>query len=147
MKSADDIKIEALYDNLLEEAKKKKKVNPWAIANSMANKKGLSSKKKEEIVKGIKRGAKKAGTTITSESIEEASPMPRYESGDIFEEYETVGMSAEMGIDELIQATSEDIWSQVPKERQKEAVEAVKELWMSKLQEWNIFGYQGYSKE
>jgi len=42
----------------LEEAKKQK-ANPWAIAKSMAKKKGYGTKKEEKIVKAIKRGLKK----------------------------------------------------------------------------------------
>lgn len=47
----------------------KKKVNPWAVAKSIAKKKHLGSKKEEEIVKGVKKSAKKYGKKVTSDKI------------------------------------------------------------------------------
>lgn len=47
----------------------KKKINPWAVAKSIAKKKHLGPKKEEEIVKGVKKSAKKYGKKITSEKI------------------------------------------------------------------------------
>jgi hypothetical protein len=68
MKSKDQILLESLYEKVIEEAKKK--INPWAIAKSVAKKKGLGPKKEEEIVKGVKKSAKKYGNKITSEKIQ-----------------------------------------------------------------------------
>lgn len=66
-----------LLDSILEtirEAKAvsgKKNLNPWAIENAIEKKAGhkFSKKKKEEIVKGIKKSAKHAGKKITSKPI------------------------------------------------------------------------------
>jgi hypothetical protein len=71
MKPKDQLLLEQIYLNILEEAKKKKskeRVNPWAIAKSMAKEKGFGAKKEEEVVKGIKRGAKKSGKKIVTEA-------------------------------------------------------------------------------
>jgi hypothetical protein len=67
MRNNDQILLESLYDKVIEEAKKK--VNPWAVAKSIAKKEDLSPKKEEEIVKGVKKSAKKYGKKITSEPI------------------------------------------------------------------------------
>ncbi|NBO24816.1 MAG: hypothetical protein EBU93_06240 [Chlamydiae bacterium] len=53
---------------ICEEAKKK--VNPWAIAKSIAKKEHLGPKKEEEIVKGVKKSAKKYGKKITSDKVQ-----------------------------------------------------------------------------
>jgi hypothetical protein len=47
----------------------KKKVNPWAVAKSVAKKKHLGPKEEEEIVKGVKKSAKKYGKKITSDKV------------------------------------------------------------------------------
>jgi len=47
----------------------KKKVNPWAVAKSVAKKKHLGPKEEEKIVKGVKKSAKKYGKKITSKSV------------------------------------------------------------------------------
>jgi hypothetical protein len=38
--------------------KKKRKVNPWAVANAMVKKGQVSPRKKERVVKAIKRRAR-----------------------------------------------------------------------------------------
>lgn len=68
MRNADQILLEGLYEKILEEAKKK--VNPWAVAKSIAKEKGLSPEKEEKIAKGVKKSAKKYGKKITSDKIE-----------------------------------------------------------------------------
>ena len=67
MKTKDQILLESLYEKVIEEAKKK--INPWAVAKSISKKKGYGPKKEEEIVKGVKKTAKKTGKTITSDKI------------------------------------------------------------------------------
>ena len=67
MRNKDQILLESAYEKVLEEAKKK--VNPWAVAKSVAKKKHLGPKKEEEIVRGVKKSAKKYGKKITSEKI------------------------------------------------------------------------------
>lgn len=69
MKNKDNIILESLYDKVVEEAKKK--VNPWAVEKSIENKTGkhFQKKHKEEVIKGIKKSAKKAGKKITSEKV------------------------------------------------------------------------------
>jgi hypothetical protein len=65
-----------VYDNLVEMGlmessinEAKKKVNPWAVAKSIAKKKHLNPKEEEEVVKGVKKSAKKYGKKITSEKV------------------------------------------------------------------------------
>lgn len=58
------------YDQvMIEEAKKK--INPWAVENALEKKTGkhFSKEKKEKIIKGIKKGAKKYGKNITSKAV------------------------------------------------------------------------------
>lgn len=63
--------------------------------------------------------------------------------GDIFDTYEEVGMSAEMGLQELIASTSQQILKEVPKEDQAEAHTAVLKLWSGILKDWrSLEGYQ-----
>lgn len=64
--------------------------------------------------------------------------------GDIFDTYEEVGMSAELGLDDLISATIEDIVRQVPKESQTNARIAVKKMWLEKIKNWKSF--EGYER-
>lgn len=47
-----------------------KKVNPWAVAKSIAKKEHLGPKKEEKIVKAVKKSAKKYGKKITSDKVE-----------------------------------------------------------------------------
>lgn len=67
MTNKDLILLENAYVKVLEEAKKK--VNPWAVAKSIAKEKDLSPEKEEKIVKGVKKSAKKYGKNITSKTI------------------------------------------------------------------------------
>jgi len=69
MKNKDSLILENLYDQVVEEAKKK--INPWAVEKSIENKTGkhFQKKHKEKIIKGIKRSAKKAGKKITSDKV------------------------------------------------------------------------------
>ena len=64
MTNKDLILLENAYVKVLEEAKKK--VNPFAVAKSIAKEKDLSPEKEEKIVKGVKKSAKKYGKNITS---------------------------------------------------------------------------------
>lgn len=64
--------------------------------------------------------------------------------GDIFDTFEDVGMSADMGMDDLITATVEDIVRQVPKENQINARIAVKKMWQQKIKDWKSF--EGYER-
>ena len=59
MTNKDLMLLENAYGKILEEAKKK--VNPWAVAKSIAKEKNLSPEKEEKIVKGVKKSAKKYG--------------------------------------------------------------------------------------
>lgn len=63
----DNLSEMGLIESVVSEAKKK--INPWAVAKSVAKKKNLSSKEEEEIVKGVKKSAKKYGKKITSKSV------------------------------------------------------------------------------
>ena len=69
-KSKDQILLESLYAQVIEEAKKK--VNPWAVAKAVAKEKHLGPKKEEEIVKGVKKSAKKYGKKITSDKVKKS---------------------------------------------------------------------------
>jgi hypothetical protein len=63
--------------------------------------------------------------------------------GDIFDTYEEVGMSAEMGIQELITSTVQQILKEVPPEDQARARMAVKDLWIDLIKNWSsLEGYQ-----
>ena len=71
---------------------------------------------------------------------EEASPRP---VKDIFDAYEEVGMSAEMGMQELITSTVQQILKEVPQEDQASARMAVKDLWIDLIKNWSsLEGYQ-----
>lgn len=71
---------------------------------------------------------------------EEASPMP---TTDIFDAYEEVGMSAEMGMQDLITSSVQQILKEVPQEDQARAHEAVKGLWLNMVKSWSsLEGYQ-----
>ena len=72
---------------------------------------------------------------------EEASPRP---VKDIFDAYEDIGMSAEMGIDELITSSVQHILKLVPQEDQVAARVAVKNLWKEKIEGWKSF--EGYGE-
>ena len=72
---------------------------------------------------------------------EEASPRP---VKDIFDAYEDIGMSAEMGIDELITSSVQHILKIVPQEDQAAARIAVKNLWKQKIEDWKSF--EGYGE-
>ena len=63
---------------------------------------------------------------------------------DIFDVYEEVGMSAEMGLNDLIAATVEDILRQVPQESQVTARIAVKKMWADMIKNWKSF--EGYER-
>lgn len=63
---------------------------------------------------------------------------------DIFDVYEEVGMSAEMGLNDLISATVEDILRQVPQESQVTARIAVKKMWADMIKNWKSF--EGYER-
>ena len=63
--------------------------------------------------------------------------------GDIFDTYEEIGMSAEMGIQELITSTVQQILKEVPSEDQARARMAVKDLWIDLIKNWSsLEGYQ-----
>jgi hypothetical protein len=64
--------------------------------------------------------------------------------GDIFDTYEEVGISAEIGLNDLISATVEDIVRQVPKESQTNARIAVKKMWLDIIKNWKSF--EGYER-
>lgn len=64
--------------------------------------------------------------------------------GDIFDTYEDVGDFAEMGMDNLITTTVEDIVRQVPKESRTNARIAVKKMWLQKIKDWKSF--EGYER-
>jgi hypothetical protein len=66
-KTNDQLILESLYSKVVEEAKKK--VNPWAVAKSIAKKKHLGPKEEEEVVKGVKKSAKKYGKKVTSDKV------------------------------------------------------------------------------
>jgi hypothetical protein len=68
----DHLMLAEAYERVIEEAKKK--VNPWAIEKSMEKKKGekFSPEKKEDIIKGIKKTAKKTGKNVTSEPVKKS---------------------------------------------------------------------------
>ena len=71
---------------------------------------------------------------------EEASLRP---VRDILETYEDVGMSAEMGMQELITSTVQQILKEVPREDQASARLAVKGLWINLIKNWSsLEGYQ-----
>jgi hypothetical protein len=95
-KTKDQILLENLYEKVIEEAKKK--INPWAVAKSIAKKKHLGPKKEEEIVKGVKKNAKKYGKKITSDKINESYEDRDEESQD---EISISNMSLEDVIDSL----------------------------------------------
>ena len=63
--------------------------------------------------------------------------------GDIFDTYEEVGMSAEMGMQELITSTVQQILKEVPSEDQARTRMAVKDLWIDLIKNWSsLEGYQ-----
>ena len=74
----------------------------------------------------------------------ESTPIKIQPVGDIFDTYEEVGMSAEMGLNDLIAATVEDIVRQVPKESQTNARIAVKKMWLDIIKNWKSF--EGYER-
>ena len=69
----DKLILESLYSKVVENQinEAKKKVNPWAVEKSIENKTGkhFGKKHKEEIIKGIKKNAKKSGKKITSDKV------------------------------------------------------------------------------
>ena len=71
MRTKDQILLENAYEEVYKNAinEAKKKINPWAVAKSVAKKKHLGPEKEEEIVKGVKKSAKKSGNKITSDKI------------------------------------------------------------------------------
>lgn len=58
---------------------------------------------------------------------------------DIFDVYEEVGKSAELGLDDLISATVEDILRQIPKVNQVAARIAIKKMWIQMINDWKSF--------
>ena len=71
MRTKDLILLESAYEEVYKKhlLEAKKEVNPWAVAKSIAKKKKLGPKKEEEIVKGVKKSAKKSGKKITSDKV------------------------------------------------------------------------------
>jgi hypothetical protein len=130
MKSADDIKIEALYDNLLEEAKK---------AGAEITSESLVLKEEpDSLTQWNNQKMEEEKETYGDQGLQ-IKPV-----GDIFDTYEEVGMSAEMGLNDLITATIEDIVRQVPKESQTNARIAVKKMWLDIIKNWKSF--EGYER-
>jgi hypothetical protein len=77
---------------------------------------------------------------IPTEEISRFSEEP---SKDVFDVYEEVGMSAEMGMQELITRLVEQILKEVPQEDQSRTRIAVKGLWMNLIKNWSsLEGYQ-----
>ena len=71
---------------------------------------------------------------------EEVSPRP---TRDVFETYEEVGMSAEMGMQELITSAVQQILKEVPQEDQAAARMAIKGLWINMINNWSsLEGYE-----
>jgi hypothetical protein len=70
------------------------------------------------------------------QKIEQEETLKIIPISEIFEEYEDIGMSAEMGLQELIANVSEHIKNEVPKENQNSARIAVKQMWASLLKDW-----------
>lgn len=64
-------------------------------------------------------------------------------SDDVFETYETVGMSADMGLQELITSTVQQILKEVPQHDQTRVRIAVKGLWVNMINNWvSLEGYE-----
>ena len=80
------------------------------------------------------------------QKIEQEETLKIIPISEIFEEYEDVGMSAEMGLQELINSVSDHIKKEIPKENQNAARIAVKQMWANLLKDWkNLnteFGYE-----
>ena len=68
-KTKDQLILESLYQKVIEEAKKK--INPWAVEKALEKKTGktFSKDKKERVIKGVKKSAKKYGKKITSDKV------------------------------------------------------------------------------
>jgi hypothetical protein len=63
-------------------------------------------------------------------------PKEKLTVDDIFEVYEEIGMSAEMGIDDLFTSTMQQIEREVPKPHQRMAAIAVRKLWRDKINDF-----------
>lgn len=64
-------------------------------------------------------------------------------SSDVFEVYETVGMSADVGLQDLITSTVQQILKEVPQQDQAKVRMAIKGLWVNMIKNWtSLEGYQ-----
>ena len=158
MKSKDQTLLEEAYKNVVLEGETKNPYddpfNKLIIRIRHAKKTGDKAKKalaQSELETLAKRHNKMKDPEVLEALDEDYTHIPTEEisrfseepSKDIFDAYEEVGMSAEMGMQELITSTVQQILKEVPQEDQASARMAVKGLWINLINNWSsLEGYQ-----